>query len=137
MKRATFAILATLSLAATSLVAQSSTPMKVNVPFNFVAGAKTLPAGEYSVQADGSSRLVWIRSADYKTTLNLIANSAENAQMNGVGALNFNRYGDRYFLSEIWMGSNIGRHLPKTRAEREQIAATGPLHAVVALTAGR
>jgi hypothetical protein len=108
----------------------------VTVPFNFVAGAKTLPAGEYSVQAQGPS-VVWIRSADYKTTLNLSANSAENAQMNGVAALNFNRYGDRYFLSEIWMGSNIGRHLPKTRAEREQIAATGPFHAVVALTAGR
>jgi hypothetical protein len=136
MKRATFAILATLSFAATSLVAQSQPPMKVTVPFNFVAGAKTLPAGEYSVQAQGPS-VVWIRSADYKTTLNLSANSAENAQMNGVAALNFNRYGDRYFLSEIWMGSNIGRHLPKTRAEREQIAATGPFHAVVALTAGR
>lgn len=136
MKKATFAILATLSLAITSVVAQSQPPMKVSVPFNFVAGAKTLPAGEYQVQTDGSG-VVWIRSADYKTTLNLSANSAENAQMNGVAALNFNRYGDRYFLSEIWMGSNIGRQLPKTRAEREQIAATGPFHAVVALTAGR
>lgn len=136
MKRATLVILATLSFAATSLVAQSSTPMKVNVPFNFVAGAKTLPAGEYQVQTDGPS-VVWIRSADLKTTLNLVPNSAENAQMNGVAALKFNRYGDRYFLSQIWMGSNRGKELPKTRAEREQIAATGPFHAVVALTAER
>jgi hypothetical protein len=71
MKRATFAILAMLSFAATSLVAQSKPPIKVNVPFNFVAGAKTLPAGEYRVQADGPS-VVWIRSTDYKTTLHLI-----------------------------------------------------------------
>jgi len=136
MKRATFAILATLSLAATSLVAQSSTPMKVNVPFNFVAGAKTLPAGQYQVQTDGPS-VVWIRSADFKTTLNLTPNSTENAQMNGVAALKFNRYGDRYFLSQIWMGSNLGKELPRSRAEREQIAATGSSHAVVALTAER
>jgi hypothetical protein len=136
MKRATFAILATLSLAATSLVAQSSTPMKVNVPFNFVAGAKTLPAGQYQVQTDGPN-VVWIRSADFKTTLNLIPNSTENPQMHGVAALNFNRYGDRYFLSQIWMGSNLGKELPRSRAEREQIAATGPSHAVVALTAER
>jgi hypothetical protein len=136
MKRATFAILATLSLAATSVVAQSGPPIKVNVPFNFVAGAKALPAGEYRVQANGPN-LVWIRSADYKTTLNLLANSAESAEMNGVAALKFNRYGDRYFLSQIWMGSRLGQEVPKTRAEREQIAATGPFHAVVALTAER
>jgi hypothetical protein len=136
MKRTTLVILATLSLAGTSLVAQSKPPIKVSVPFNFVAGAKTLPAGEYQVQAD-RPHLAWIQSADSKTVLNLISNSAENAQMNGVAALKFNRYGDRYFLSQIWMGSNLGQELPKTRAEREQIAATGPAHAVVALTAGR
>jgi hypothetical protein len=136
MTKATFAILAALSLVATSLVAQSKPPIKVSVPFNFVAGAKTLPAGEYQVQADGPS-VVWIRSADFKTNLNLISNSAQNAQMYGVAALKFNRYGDRYFLSQIWMGSNLGQELPKTRAEREQIAATGPSHAVVALTAER
>ncbi len=136
MTKPTLVILATLSFAATSLVAQSQPPIKVNVPFNFVAGAKALPAGEYRVQVNGPS-VVWIRSADYKTTLNLIANSAENARMNGVAALKFNRYGDRYFLSQIWMGSNLGQEVPKTRAEREQIAATGPSHAVVALTAER
>jgi hypothetical protein len=137
MKRATLVILATLSLAATSVVAQSRPPMTVNVPFNFVAGAKTLPAGEYQVQTDGLQQLVWIRSADLKTTLNLIPNSVEDAQMNGVAALKFNRYGDRYFLSQIWTGSNLGKELPRTRAEREQIATTGPFHAVVALTAER
>ena len=136
MMRATFGILATLSLAATSLVAQSKPLIKVNVPFNFVAGAKTLPAGEYRVQADGPS-VVWIRSADYKTTLNLIANSAENEQMNGVAALRFNRYGDRYFLSEIWTGSDVGRQLPKSRAEKEQIAAVPTHQGIVTLAAGR
>jgi hypothetical protein len=137
MNRATFGILATLSLAATSLLAQSTPPMKVNVPFNFVAGAKTLPAGEYQVQADRVSYLVWIRSADFKTSLNLISNSAENAQMNGVAALRFNRYGDRYFLSEIWSGSNMGQQLPKSRAEKEQIAALPTHQGVVTLAAER
>jgi len=136
MKRATFAILATLSLAATSLVAQSKSPMKVNVPFNFVAGAKTLPAGEYRVQTERPN-VVLIQGLDSKSNMNLLAHSAQNTQMNGVGALKFNRYGDRYFLSQIWMGSNLGKELPRSRAEREQIVATGPSHAVVALTAER
>jgi hypothetical protein len=51
-------------------------------------------------------------------------------------SLIFNRYGNEYFLSEVWpKGGSVGRALPKTRAERElerkaqdnQIAATkGP-----------
>jgi len=51
-------------------------------------------------------------------------------------SLIFNRYGNEYFLSQVWAkGGSVGRGLPKTRAERElerktqdnQIAATkGP-----------
>jgi hypothetical protein len=37
-----------------------------------------------------------------------------------IGSLVFHRYGDEYFLSEIWpAGSSTGRGLPKSRAERE------------------
>ena len=134
MMRATFGILATLSLAATSLVAQVKPPIKVNVPFNFVAGAKTLPAGEYQIQTEQPG-VVLIQSRDSKSNANLAAHSAQDTEMSGVAALRFNRYGDRYFLSEIWTGSDLAQELPKSRAEREQIAATGSSHAVVALTA--
>ncbi len=126
MMRATFGILATLSLAATSLTAQSKPLIKVNVPFNFVAGAKTLPAGEYRVQTERPN-VVLIQGLDSKSNMNLLAHSAQNTQMNGVGALKFNRYGDRYFLSEIWTGSDVGQQLPKSRAEKEQIGAA-PTH---------
>ena len=136
MMRATFGILATLTLAATSLTAQSTSLMTVNVPFNFAAGAKTLPAGEYRVKAVAHN-VVAIQSADSKTTVMLASHSAENTSMDGVGALTFNRYGDRYFLSQIWMGSNIGRELPKSRAEKEQIAAAPANQRSVTLTAGR
>ena len=136
MNRATFGILATLSLAATSLLAQSKPLIKVNVPFNFVAGAKTLPAGEYQVHAE-RPYLVLIQSMDSKSNMSLITHSAEDRQMNGVGALRFNRYGDRYFLSEIWSGSNVGQQLPKSRAEKEQIAALPTHQGIVTLAAER
>jgi hypothetical protein len=137
MMRATFGILATLSLAATSLTAQSKPLIKVNVPFNFVAGAKTLPAGEYQVQTERPN-VVLIQSKDSTSNMNLvIAHSAQNTQMNGVAALKFNRYGDRYFLSEIWTGSDLGRQLPKSRAEKEQIAAVPAHQGIVTLAAER
>ena len=136
MMRATFGILATLSLAATSLVAQSKPLIKVNVPFNFVAGAKTLPAGEYQVHTERPN-VVLIQSMDSKSNMNLTAHSAEDRKMDGVAALRFNRYGDRYFLSEIWTGSDVGRQLPKSRAEKEQIAAVPTHQGIVTLAAGR
>ena len=134
--RSTFGILATLSLAATSLTAQSTPLMTVNVPFNFAAGAKTLPAGEYRVKAMARN-VVAIQTADYKTTVMLVSHSTENTNMDGLGGLTFNRYGDRYFLSQIWMGSNLGRELPKSRAEKEQIAAIPAHQGSVTLAAGR
>ena len=136
MMRATFGILATLSLAATSLMAQSKPLIKVNVPFDFVAGAKTLPAGEYQVHAE-QSNVVLIQSMDSKSNMNLIAHSAQDRQMDGVAALRFNRYGDRYFLSEIWTGGDVGRQLPKSRAEKEQIAALPTHQGTVTLAAER
>lgn len=136
MKRATLVILATLSLASTSLVAQSKPVITVNVPFNFMAGAKTLPAGEYRIQTDRPN-LVLIQSRDSKSNTNLTAHSAQNTEMSGVAALRFNRYGDRYFLSQVWTGSDLGQELHKSRAEKEQIAAAPTHQGTVTLAAER
>jgi hypothetical protein len=136
MKRATLVILATLSLAATSLVAQSKPVIRVNVPFNFMAGAKTLPAGEYQIQTERPN-VVLIQSRDSKSSTNLVAHSAQNTEINGVAVLRFNRYGDRYFLSQIWTGSDLGQELPKSRAEKEQIAAVPTHQGIVTLAAER
>jgi hypothetical protein len=44
------------------------------------------------------------------------------------GKLVFHRYGNEYFLSEVWTpGDEWGHRLSKTRRERE-IAATGSIH---------
>ena len=135
MKKATFVILATLSLAATSL-AQSRPAIKVNVPFNFVAGAKTMPAGEYQIQTERSG-VVLIQSGDSKSSTNLAAHSAQDTAMSGVAALRFNRYGDRYFLSQVWTGSDVGQELLKSRAEKEQISALPAHQGSVTLAAER
>lgn len=138
MKKATLMVLATLSLTATSLVAQSRAlrpAIKMDVPFDFVAGGKTLPAGQYTVESDRN--LVWIQSADFKTAVFLMANPTQDTKMTGVGAMRFHRYGVRNFLSQVWTGTEQGRELPPSRAEREQIAASGASHATVVIAAQR
>jgi hypothetical protein len=110
--------------------------IKANVPFNFMVGGKTLPAGEYRIQTERPN-LVLIQSSDSKSHTNLIAHSAQDTQMNGVAALRFNRYGDRYFLSQVWTGSDVGQELAKSRAEKEQIAAVPTHQGIVTLAAER
>ena len=50
-------------------------------------------------------------------------NVAKPSRQTGPGAIVFNRYGDRYFLSQIWKPHNAtGKQAVKSAAEREQIA---------------
>ena len=48
------------------------------------------------------------------------SNAAQNLKPADKTKLVFNRYGNRYFLSEIWVnGATRGHQLPKTCRERE------------------
>jgi hypothetical protein len=137
MTKLTFAILATLSLAAISLTAQTVSSITVTVPFNFSAGTSALPAGEYTVRIGLAPNTLWIRSADSKMNLVLLSNSARFKPTPGTAHLMFNRYGDHYFLSQISDGTGSGSELPKSPAEREQIAASRTSPALVAVAATR
>jgi|ERR1044072_1663799 choline dehydrogenase-like flavoprotein len=91
----------------------------LNVPFNFVAGEKQMPAGRYTVQRvnfDSESALL-IRSEDSRSTAIVLTTTGETQPLGA--ALTFRQHGDRYFLAEISMlGTASVRKLPKTSAER-------------------
>jgi hypothetical protein len=97
--------------------------LTVNIPFDFSVAGEKLPAGKYWVkraqQSDGDM-VVQISSADGHSNVTklTIPVSAKEPVKNGV--LIFNRYGNEYFLSEIWPAGGVtGRELHKSRAERE------------------
>ncbi len=50
-------------------IAQTSPIVRADIPFSFVAGAKTLPAGEYSFQASNEDRQVLVRNAKSGDTI--------------------------------------------------------------------
>ena len=100
-----------------------SVNVKANVPFDFVVGNVTIPAGAYSIQSIndsiGSPTLV-IRSANNKVARLVGSNGAENLNPAATSHLLFHRYGDTYFLAQIWMqGERHGRELTQTRRETE------------------
>ena len=139
VKRTMFVMLAALSLVSTSLSGQSKLAMRMKIPFDFVAGEKAFPAGEYTVQTGGGlANSVWIRSEDPSKNLVLFSHSTVVQQAQGESWLRFHRYGDRYFLSQILIeGNGTGQELRRSRAEREYIASRDKTAEVVTLVAAR
>ena len=106
---------------ASTRVASAQDQMLVNVPFDFVAGNKTLPAGEYAVKAVGpANMLILVDRTDSTTSAFLPTHAAVSAQPQIESKLVFNRYGDRYFLAQVWTSGNTsGRELIKSAREKE------------------
>lgn len=95
---------------------------KVNIPFDFVAGQKTMQRGEYEVRTVGSSNsgALSVRRADKTAEVMLMGHSCTAKQMPEQSKVVFHRYGDRYFLSQVWAGNDSnGRELAKSRRELE------------------
>jgi hypothetical protein len=122
MKRHAFATAAFLGLllmpALAPLYGQS---LNVEVPFDFVAAQGTMPAGEYRVTpnqpAQGMVRLI---SSKGSSAAICFAHAIQSSRPSDTSKLVFNRYGNQYFLSQVWSeGSDYGRGLPPSKAERE------------------
>jgi hypothetical protein len=111
------------ALTVTSVQAQSLT-MSVTIPFDFAVADKTFPAGEYHLQrsTDGERVITQIRSKDNALSMYLPQSHPVQdimIQPESKSKLVFNKYGDQFFLSQVWMlGRRIGEEFPKTTRER-------------------
>src|SRR5689334_13743965 len=130
MKNKTYSFVAILGiflgLAVTSVHAQSPTKVEVNIPFEFSAGKTTLPAGVYTVKRLAGNN-VTLRSEDGRSTAILNAPVTNNSSDPNAGErLVFERYGDQYALSQIWLTADTGRQVwtnkKGQRSERIEIA---------------
>lgn len=109
-----------LTLISAAASAAQSRMATADVPFDFVAANKTLPAGHYNISASTAGSEVLKISASQKSatvfamTIPLSRNKATDK-----GKLVFRRYGNRYFLAEIWAGGEReGQKLQKSREEK-------------------
>jgi len=117
-----------LMVALVSAHAQSSTSVVADIPFEFTVGGKSLKASEYSVKAlTASGDALVISSKDSKDRAIRLTNPIEARIAPKQAKLVFHRYGQRYFLSEVWTpGERTGRKLQKSSEERaieSQLAA--------------
>jgi hypothetical protein len=98
-------------------------PIRANIPFDFTVGEEKLPAGEYSIgraRQDSGDTVLAISSVDRPGNAFPITSAVQTLEPKGTGTLVFHRYGDEYFLFQVWAaGANTGRVIPKSRGERE------------------
>src|SRR5579863_6826044 len=115
---ATLLVLALVGL--TGLVnAQMATMTKAQVPFDFVANGKPMPAGECVIESVGVGRTALSISCgrQHVYSVAVVAYQARNASKEST--LVFHRYGHRYFLAAIKRAGAIGYELPPSRQEDE------------------
>ena len=118
-KKHTATLLILMLVGLTGLVnAQMYTTIKAQVPFDFVANGKTMPAGECLVVVLGTGRRLLSISSGKQHVYGLpIADESPNPDRKT--ALVFHRYGDQYFLVSIKHAGGIGYRLPVSKLENE------------------
>lgn len=115
-----------LMLASLTVSAQSLDKITANIPFSFVVGNKSLPAGQYNLGNRNLPRdvLVVQNNESFKS----LAGLTQSRYVKGGSQetkLIFNRYKDEtgadvYFLSQVWVeGLDRGMEFLKHRVERE------------------
>jgi hypothetical protein len=106
-------------LAGWPVQAQLIRSLTVHVPFSFVAAEKTLPAGEYTVTANSDSTVLIKNKVEKEISLFAFTKSTQSLDVQRNAKLVFYRFGESYFLTEVWPGdTTIGRHLRVPPGER-------------------
>jgi hypothetical protein len=111
---------ASLLLALTIVTSHAGTTAKVvsTIPFAFTAGEATVPAGTYTICETNLPSILLIRDPQHAVAYVSIL-FTDNGKGRAKPQLVFHRYGDRYFLSLITLGTEGRYTLPMSRAERE------------------
>ena len=100
-----------------------SVVMKAKIPFAFSAGDVTFPAGEYTITKENARGTLLIRGSQENEVCLVQTYSGITYVPDGNGSLLFKRYGEKYFLSQVFPGfEGAGHKLPVSKMEKEYIA---------------
>jgi hypothetical protein len=108
--------------AAVCLPAAAQTRLKLDVPFNFVAAGKSLPAGHYTVDVVGSTDgRTWFISNDH-TSVGVMSNPIQSPQTTHGPSLVFLQSGGTYSLIQIWTGQKFGREVFSSKVKQTLVS---------------
>ena len=119
--RVLMSLLAAVMLGMPVIYAESEGSLSATIPFDFIVGKTTLPAGAYTVSALGNgARTLQVRSTDFKSSIMVVTLGVHAVSAKNEPRLVFHRYGNKHFLVTVWSDySKEGRGIPESSLERE------------------
>jgi hypothetical protein len=127
MRNRSFATLGTLALlAAASAFGQQK--LRYDIPFEFHFADTVMPAGQYEVNAAANNVRHFLSLECYTCQVHAYSTTfgiGGGGNLPDQGRLVFNKYGETYFLSEVWTpGDSQGGGLTKSKTESETARTT-------------
>jgi hypothetical protein len=113
--------------APSAFAASAETISTVNVPFSFWMDNHELPAGNYRILLR-SNKMLELNGPNGQRHM-IMVHEAISSETSRTGYLLFHRYGETYFLAQVWSAqANIGLECSRTpaekRAERQMVVAS-------------
>jgi hypothetical protein len=97
--------------------------IRANIPFDFSVADKKLSSGKYSIgraRQDSDDTVLSISEVDGGLRAIPMSHAVQTLQAKDKATLVFHRYGDQYFLFQVWpAGETTGRQFSKSRSERD------------------
>lgn len=107
------------TMAVTSAQAQSAPAVSVTIPFDFEVAGKTLKAGDYQMRMEGSRSTLKIENRDSLHMTFVTISPLQRRDIQDQSKLVFNRYGNQYFLAQVWIaGRSSGEEVRQSTTER-------------------
>jgi hypothetical protein len=107
---------------------------RYDIPFNFVVAGKLLPAGEYLVQrgSPNDQSLLVMHNMNRRISLATGTILIGGRDLQNKSKLVFRRYGEEYFLAQVWIeNESIGRKIKVSRSERQVALKQEPASAAM------
>ena len=100
--------------------------LRVTIPFNFSVGDKEFEAGDYIIQRAGETGSLIIRNEGGHGQQFVFGIPMETNKTGNRERLVFHRYGNQYFLSQIWLSGDEDGHKLVRGAQEKNAAAKQP-----------
>ncbi|HET6962723.1 MAG TPA: hypothetical protein VFJ27_09515 [Terriglobia bacterium] len=132
MKKLLFSlVIMSLLIFLTAGSAYAQTSVKADIPFAFTVSGKSLLAGSYTVSQYGTAiqalLIQELKNPEGQAYVLTSAVETDPGKPLEQPRLVFRRYGEQYFLGQVWMGAGntTGRAVEKSAKER-QVAKNSP-----------
>ncbi len=135
-KHAIVFVIAILLLGGSTLMAGGPLGLfiRVNVPFEFRVGNELMPAGQYRVAHYNARDVLLIQGVD-SSAVALVHSIPTGKETRDAAKLIFTRYGEAYFLRQVWIPGTNANELFQSKVEKEYASRwSGPERTTVVAT---